>query len=215
MEKLNAYMSRAKEQITLLARLFWTFFRIGPSTFGGGYAMLPMIEREVVSKKKWVNEEEIGELISLAGSAPGGVGVNAAAMIGHRQAGMAGAVSAVLGVTCPTFIIVLLISTAAVFFRDQPKVEAALKGMHGAIIALIAVAAYRMARYAVFDATTTITALATVIVMLFTGVHPLYLIALSLLGGMAVIQIKIRLGLRADTEKKAAADSCPELEYYI
>ena len=64
---------------------------------------LPIIEREVVSKKKWVNEEEIGELISLAGSAPGGVGVNAAAMIGHRQAGIAGAVSAVLGVTCPTF----------------------------------------------------------------------------------------------------------------
>ena len=51
MQKLNAYMNRAKEQITLLARLFWTFFRIGPSTFGGGYAMLPMIEREVVSKK--------------------------------------------------------------------------------------------------------------------------------------------------------------------
>lgn len=215
MERINAYFSSLKERLTLLAQLFWTFFRIGPSTFGGGYAMLPIIEREVVSKKKWVNEEEIGELISLAGSAPGGVGVNAAAMIGHRQAGIAGAISAVLGVTCPTFLIVILISVGAVFFRDQPKVEAALKGMHGAVIALIAVAAYRMAKHAVFDATTTISAIATVSVMLFTGVHPLYLIALSLLCGMAVIQIKKRLGLQANTEKKAAINSCPELEYYI
>ncbi|WP_258394469.1 chromate transporter [Paenibacillus sp. MDMC362] len=87
--------------------------------------------------------------------------MNAAAMIGHRQAGIAGAVSAVLGVTCPAFLIVILISVGAVVFRDQPKAEAALKGRHGAIIALI-----------VFDATTTITALATVSVMLFTGVHP-------------------------------------------
>lgn len=215
MKRTNAYFSCLKKRLTLLARLFWTFCCIGPSTFGGGYAMLPIIEREVVSKKKWVNEEEVGELISLAGSAPGGVGVNAAAMIGHRQAGIAGAVSAVLGVTCPTFLIVILISVGAVFFRDQPKVEAALKGMHGAVIALIVFAAYRMAKHAVFDATTTITALATVSVMLFTGVHPLYLIALSLLCGMAVIPIKKRLGFQANTEKKAASNSRPELEYYI
>lgn len=215
MKRTTAYFSSLKKRLTLLARLFWTFCCIGPSTFGGGYAMLPIIEREVVSKKKWVNEEEIGELISLAGSAPGGVGVNAAAMIGHRQAGIAGAVSAVLGVTCPTFLIVILISVGAVFFRDQPKVEAALKGMHGAIIALIVFAAFRMAKHAVFDATTTITALVTISVMLFTGVHPLYLIALSLLCGMAVIPIKKRLGFQANTEKKAASNSRPELEYYI
>lgn len=215
MKRTTAYFSNLKKRLTLLARLFWTFCCIGPSTFGGGYAMLPIIEREVVSKKKWVNEEEIGELISLAGSAPGGVGVNAAAMIGHRQAGIAGAVSAVLGVTCPTFLIVILISVGAVFFRDQPKVEAALKGMHGAVIALIVFAAFRMAKHAVFDATTTITALVTISVMLFTGVHPLYLIALSLLCGMAVIPIKKRLGFQANTEKKAASNSRPELEYYI
>lgn len=87
MNRTNAYFSSLKKNLTLLARLFWTFCCIGPSTFGGGYAMLPIIEREVVGKKKWVNEKEIGELISLAGSAPGGVGVNAAPMIGHRHTG--------------------------------------------------------------------------------------------------------------------------------
>lgn len=215
MVSIRDSIKRLKHKFTLLAQLFWTFFCIGPSTFGGGYAMLPIIEREVVNKKKWMQEDEIGELISLAGSAPGGVGVNAAAIIGHRQAGVAGAVSAVIGVTCPTFLIVLLISMFAMVFRNQPKVEAALKGMNGAIIALIVMAAYRMAKYSIFDGTTAIAALATVCVLLFAGIHPLYLIALGLLCGMAVIRIKKRLGLRASTEKKPAPGSPSELEYYI
>lgn len=204
-----------KEQCMVLAQLFWIFFRIGPSTFGGGYAMLPIIEREVVSKKKWMQEDEIGELISLAGSAPGGVGVNAAAMIGHRQAGIPGAVSAVIGVTCPTFLIVILISVFAVLFRNQPKVEAALKGMNGAIIALIIMAAYRTARYSILDTTTAIAAIVTVSILLFAGVHPLYLIVSGLISGMAVIRIKKRLGLQVKMEKESVTGSYPELEYYI
>jgi chromate transporter len=204
-----------KEQCMVLAQLFWIFFRIGPSTFGGGYAMLPIIEREVVNKKKWMQEDEIGELISLAGSAPGGVGVNAAAMIGHRQAGIAGAVSAVIGVTCPTFLIVILISVFAIIFRNQPKVDAALKGMNGGIIALISMAAYRTARYSILDTTTTVAVIVTVAVLLFAGIHPFYLIVSGLIGGMAVIRIKKRLGLQVKMEKESVTGSYPELEYYI
>lgn len=177
--------------------------------------MLPIIEREVVNKKKWMHEDEIGELISLAGSAPGGVGVNAAAMIGHRQAGIAGAVSAVIGVTCPTFLIVILISVFAIIFRNQPKVDAALKGMNGGIIALISMAAYRTARYSILDTTTTIAAIVTVAVLLFAGIHPLYLIVSGLISGMAVIRIKKRLGLQVKMEKESVTGSYPELEYYI
>ncbi|KOY14842.1 chromate transporter [Paenibacillus xylanivorans] len=204
-----------KEQFMVLTQLFWIFFRIGPSTFGGGYAMLPIIEREVVNKKKWMQEDEIGELISLAGAAPGGVGVNAAAIIGHRQAGIAGAVSAVIGVTCPTFLIVILISVFAVLFRNQLKVEAALKGMNGGIIALISMAAYRTAKYSILDTTTAIAAIVTVAVLLFAGIHPLYLIVSGLICGMAVIRIKKRLGLQVKMEKESVTGSYPELEYYI
>lgn len=177
--------------------------------------MLPIIEREVVHKKKWMQEDEIAELISLAGSAPGGVGVNAAAIIGHRQAGIAGAVSAVIGVTCPTFLIVILISMSAMIFRNHPKVEAALKGMNGAIIALIVAAAYRMARHSIFDTTTTLAVLATVSLLLFGGVHPFYLIVPGLIFGVLVIRIKKRLGFQVRTMKETATGSYPELEYYI
>jgi chromate transporter len=199
----------------MLNRLFWTFFRIGPSTFGGGYAMLPIIEREIVEKRQWITAEEVGEMISLAGSAPGGVGVNAAAIVGYRKAGVAGAAAAVAGVTCPTFLIVLLLSALAVAFQHNPKLEAALKGMHGAVIALIVMAAYRMARTAVFDVTTAVASIATVIVLLLANIHPLYVIVLGLVSGMLVIQIKLWLGISARTERQPGVSSGAELEYYI
>jgi chromate transporter len=199
--------NKRERTVIMLNRLFWTFFRIGPSTFGGGYAMLPIIEREIA--------EEVGEMISLAGSAPGGVGVNAAAIVGYRKAGVAGAAAAVAGVTCPTFLIVLLLSALAVAFQHNPKLEAALKGMHGAVIALIVMAAYRMARTAVFDVTTAVASIATVIVLLLANIHPLYVIVLGLVSGMLVIQIKLWLGISARTERQPGVSSGAELEYYI
>lgn len=133
-------------RISLLFQLFWVFVRIGPVTFGGGYAMIPMIEREISAKRKWLGEEEMDEILSLAGAAPGGVGVNAAAFIGYRLAGVTGAIAAIAGITIPTFIIVCLLSAVYSQLTDQPKVIAAMKGINGAVIALILVAAYRMVR---------------------------------------------------------------------
>ncbi len=208
-------MSGWRERVTMLFHLFWTFFRIGPSTFGGGYAMLPVIEREIVGKRRWMEAMEAGEVFSLAGSAPGGVGVNAAAIVGYRKAGISGAVAAVAGVTCPTFLIVLLISAFSVVFQHHPKVEAALKGMQGAIAALMLMAAYRMARVAIFDAATAVALIATVVVLLLAGIHPLYVIVPGLFGGMLVIRLKHVLGLKVQTERRHSAERSVELEYYI
>ncbi len=74
-----------------LWNIFWAFFKIGPTTFGGGYAMIPVLEREVVQKRQWVNGNEMSDVLSIAGSAPGGIGVNASAFIGYRLAGVPGA----------------------------------------------------------------------------------------------------------------------------
>src|SRR4051812_8766650 len=117
-----------KHKLMMLSQLFWAFFRIGPSTFGGGYAMMPSIEREVVVKKQWMEDKELADMMSLAGSAPGGVGVNAAAFVGFRKAGIAGAIAAVTGVTLPTLLIVIALSVFYLLFQDNPKVAAALKG---------------------------------------------------------------------------------------
>src|SRR5690606_3195030 len=113
------------QQLRMLLPLFWTFFRIGPATFGGGYAMISLIEHETVTKRNWIDEQEFSNLISIAGSAPGGVGVNAAAFIGYRLAGIGGAVVSIIGITLPTFLIVLGLSFLYISMDGNPKVAAA------------------------------------------------------------------------------------------
>ncbi|RUT37804.1 chromate transporter [Paenibacillus anaericanus] len=208
----------AHARVDLLFQLFWAFLRIGPVTFGGGYAMIPMIEREITVKRKWMSEAEMDDILSLAGSAPGGVGVNAAAFIGYRLGGVFGAIAAIAGITTPTFIIVCLLSSVYSQLADQPKVDAAMKGIHGAVIALILVAAYRMAKNAIFDKTTAATAMVVLVVLLVTGINPIYVIAFGLLIGFVYLQVKQLLGLQVRTEKECLDYSDEESkypEYYI
>ncbi|MGG4145104.1 chromate transporter [Paenibacillus algorifonticola] len=203
------------KKLGMLLQLFWIFFRIGPTTFGGGYAMMPMIEREAVQKRQWLDEKEWTQLISLAGSAPGGVGVNAAAMVGYRQAGAAGAVIAIVGITLPTLLLVLLLGLFMRAFGDHPKLVAALKGIHGAVIALMVMAAYRMARAALFDVATTFVAVVTLAVLLFTAINPIYVVMAGLLGGIAFTKGKQLLGMKVLTEKASVSRNSSEIEYYI
>lgn len=202
----------------LILELFTAFFQIGPSTFGGGYAMIPVIEREIMEKRGWVSEEEMADMISLSGSAPGGVGVNAAAFIGYRKAGVVGSVAAVLGITLPTFLIVIVLSLFYLMFQNHEKTQAALQGIQGAVIALILLAAYRMAKQSVFDISTTLMMFTAVITLVMFPVSPIYLIVMGIASGIIFIQFKRWIGLSIETEKKASAKSSPESyspEYYI
>ncbi|MFC4101404.1 chromate transporter [Paenibacillus xanthanilyticus] len=196
----------------LLFDLFWTFCRIGPSAFGGGYAMIPIIEREAVAKRQWIPESELGELLTVAGTAPGGVGVNAAAFIGYRTAGVAGAIAAVAGITLPTFLIVFLLGLGYSAFGQHAKVEAALQGIHGAVIALIAAAAYKMAKTSLFDKATAGVAALALMLLIWTPIHPAILMVLGVAAGIAIIRAKERLGMRARTEK--AQPNVGEAVYY-
>lgn len=189
-------------RLKVIRDIFWTFLKIGPATFGGGYAMLPIIEREVVIKRAWIPEKDISNLISIAGSAPGGIGVNASAFIGYRLAGILGAVVAVIGITLPTFLIALLLSLAFSYMQGNSKVEAALTGIHAAIIGLIAVAAYNMGKSAIFDKTTLFTSLSTLIILLSFPIHPLYVILVGLFIGIILVKVKEAVGIQVRLEKE-------------
>lgn len=124
--------------------LFSTFFRIGAFTIGGGYAMIPLIQREIVDAKHWLDEEEFLNMIALAQAAPGVIAVNSAIFIGYRIGGWRGLVASVLGAVLPSFVIILLI---AMVFRDickYPAVEAVMKGMRPAVVGLLAAAVIRL-----------------------------------------------------------------------
>ncbi|MUG66374.1 chromate transporter [Paenibacillus sp. 7541] len=205
------------QRIQRLGQLGCAFFKIGPSTFGGGYAMIATLEREIVQKRGWMDERQMADMISVSGSAPGGVAVNAAAFIGYRLGGIAGAVVAVAAITLPTFIIVSLLSLLSMVFKDHVKVIAALKGVHAAVIALIIVAAFKMWKSSILDTPTLLIAAGTVALLLFTPIHSFYLILGGPIAGIAVVQLKRRAGMKVRTEKQQAEEK-RELhfpEYYI
>ncbi|PIC70306.1 chromate transporter [Sporosarcina sp. P16b] len=178
----------------LLSEIFVTFLKIGPVTFGGGYAMIPLIEREVVTKKKWVKANEVADVFAIAESVPGAIAINSATFIGYRIARTPGAIVAMAGILIPTFIIIIGLSISYLYFKDNPKMEAAFEGIRPAIVALITFAAYKIGQMAIIDKTTLITAFVTVVILYFSSLHPAIIILSGAIVGILLIKIKERLG---------------------
>ena len=118
-------------------QLFAAFFRIGAFTFGGGYAMIPLIQREVVENKKWATDEEILEIIAIAESTPGPIAINTATFVGTRTAGFWGAACATFGVVLPSFLIILPISYVLKEFQELQAVQYAFNGIRAGVLALL------------------------------------------------------------------------------
>lgn len=120
-----------------LWELFAGFFRIGAFTFGGGLAMIPLIQREAVEKRKWVTDEDILEIVAIAESTPGPIAINAATFVGYRAAGVWGSALATFGVVVPSFVIILLISFVLRQFQQLPVVQYAFWGIRAGVVALL------------------------------------------------------------------------------
>lgn len=120
-----------------LLSLFCVFFKIGLFTFGGGYAMIPLIQRETVRNKKWITDDDVLEMVAIAESTPGSIAVNIATFVGYRIAGVLGAFFATVGVVLPSFAVILLISFAINEFQNIPTVQYAFKGIRAGVLALI------------------------------------------------------------------------------
>ncbi len=130
----------------LFIQLFWVYLKIGTFTIGGGYAMLPLIEREVVDKHHWIDAKEFVNMIALAQAAPGLIAVNSAIFIGWKIYGWKGIVATMLGAVLPSFIIILIVAILFKEIQHNPTVEAIFKGVRPAVVALIAAAVIRMAK---------------------------------------------------------------------
>lgn len=188
-----------RENWKTLFQIFWTFFKISPVTFGGGFAMIPLIEREIAEKRKWLDSEDIADVFALSQSVPGAVAVNSATFIGHRISGVKGAIAALLGVSLPTFILVLLLGIYYSFIHDNPKIEAAFVSIRVTIVAIIVYAALQMAKTAIVDRATFFIMLAGVPVLFF--IHPIAAILLGGLSGVVVVHLKKKLGFKKKAEK--------------
>ena len=133
-----------KKKFKKIIKLFVTFLKIGAFTFGGGYAMIPLIQKEAVDNNKWVSDDDILEIIAIAESTPGPISVNAATFIGYKVAGVMGAFFATLGLILPAFIIMFLLSFVLRQVKDNKYVMYAFSGIRAGVLALIINALIKM-----------------------------------------------------------------------
>lgn len=127
-----------------LWKLFLTFFKIGAFTFGGGYAMIPLIQKEAVENHGWVTDDDILEIIAIAESTPGPIAINSATFVGYRTAGVLGAACATFGVVLPSFVVILAISYVLREFAQVAAVQYAFNGIRAGVLALLFKALYTM-----------------------------------------------------------------------
>ena len=167
----------------MILQLFTIFFKIGAFTVGGGYAMIPLIEAEIVTKKGWVAKEDFLDLLAIAQSAPGVFAVNIAIFIGYRLRGVRGCLVTALGAILPSFLIILCIALFFLRFKENPTVEALFKGIRPAVVALIAAPTFNLAKAAKINRYTIWIPIISALLIWLLGFSPIWIILLAGIGG--------------------------------
>jgi chromate transporter len=173
-------------------QLFYTYLKIGTFTLGGGYAMLPLIQREVVDRKAWIDEQEFLNMIALAQAAPGLIAVNSAIFIGWRIGGWKGVCGAVLGAVLPSFVIILAIAMVFAEWKELPAVEAVFKGVRPAVVALIAAPLYKLSKSAKIGWITALIPIAAAALIWVGHVNPVWVIVTTIVITLIVVDITER-----------------------
>lgn len=180
---------RVPVKLSLCLQLSTAFFRIGIFTLGGGYAMLPLIHREVVENKKWLGEREYLDALAIAQSLPGPMVVNTSVFVGYKTAGTPGALFAVLGTVAPAFLCMVVIASFFTNIRTNPTVEAVFKGIRPAVTALIAGSVWSLGKSAGLTPLNVVIGLGAALAVWLAGVSPAWIVL-----GLAVLGLLLPLG---------------------
>ena len=168
----------------LYLKLFISFFKIGAFTFGGGWAMIPLIEREVVDKQNWIKREDFVDALAIAQSLPGVLAVNISILIGNKLRGLKGCLMATLGTILPSFLIILAIAIWFVQTYDNPVVERIFKGIRPAVVALIVSPVFSTAKTARINIKTVIIPIIVALSIWLGGVSPIWFVLVGSIGGI-------------------------------
>ncbi len=170
-----------------LLEIFFVFFKIGLFTIGGGYAMLPIIQKEVVETKGWMTDEEFLDAISLTNSLPGPLATNSATFVGYRVARAPGSVAAVLGAATPSVIIILIIAMVFNNIMEYPVVQYVFDGIRPAVVALILYSIIKLGKSAkILEYFNWVVALAGFAAVAFLGLHPIAVVICAALYGIFI-----------------------------
>ena len=170
-------------ETTFYKESFKTFFRIGIFTLGGGYAMIPVIESEIVDKKKWINKEDFLDIVAMAQTCPGVFAINVSVFIGYKLHKIKGALCTAIGTALPSFLIILAIAMFFHQFKDNAVVAALLRGIRPPVAALIAVPTFSMAQRAQITMSNCWTPIVCALSIWLLGVSPIFVILVAAIGG--------------------------------
>lgn len=166
----------------MIWQLFISFLKIGAFTFGGGYAMVPLIESEVIDRRGWVKRSDFLDLLTLAQSAPGPIALNTAVFVGYRTYGIWGALAALLGIAVPSFVIILVVAIFFADIRQNAVVDAAFKAMRPAVVALIVAPLLGLAKG--MNRWLWIVSAAAAVAIWYIGISPVYVLVAGAVAGL-------------------------------
>ena len=175
-----------------LLRLLFAFMRIGAFTFGGGYAMLPMLQRELVEKHRWATEEELMDYYAIAQCTPGAIAVNTATLVGYRVCGVWGGLAATLGVIFPSLVIITTIAALLQSFADIPAVQHAFVGIRACVCALILDSVITLAQKAIIDVPTLVIAVVVLGMTCLINLSPIVFVLAAATAGICLQERRLR-----------------------
>ena len=191
------------EEKTGLWELFITFAKVGVMTFGGGYAMLPILEREVVTNHNWTTSEQMLDYYAIGQCTPGVIAVNVSTFIGFKKRGIPGACVATFGVVFPSLLIITALATVLKMFQDNVYVKKAFAGIRIAVCALMLNAVINLVRKAVSNIPTAIVAVSALLLQLLLGVSPVLIVICAISFGLLMFYSSVRKKDREKNEKDA------------
>jgi len=172
-------------------QMFFCFFKIGAFTFGGGYAMIPLIEKEFVDNKGWISKDDFVDIIVLSQSLPGALAVNSSLFVGYKIRGVLGAILALLGVVIPSFFIIIIISILFVKFRNNPIVIQGFNGIKAAVPMLVLFAIISLSKSLKKNIPTLSIMAISIFLLLYFNLHPIFLILFSIFCGIIFFRKKV------------------------
>lgn len=171
----------------MLLKMFFIFFKIGAFTIGGGYAMIPIIQEEIVNKHKWMEEDKFIDALGVSQASPGPIAVNTSIYVGYELRGFSGALIATLGTVLPSFLIIVIVSYFFELIRDNIIVTKMFKGIGPVVVALIASAVYKLLKTTGINIKSVSLMVLTAVLIVFFNISPIYII---LVGGIGYIILK-------------------------
>ena len=171
-------------------KLFIVFLKIGAFTFGGGYAMIPFIEKEIVEKNEWIKSEDIVDIFAIIQSVPGVIAVNSSTFVGYRVAGIAGALAATLGVILPSFVVISVIALFLYDFKNYPYITEAFNGIRAGVTALMVSVVIKLGKSSVKGTIPLIIAIAAFLSLTFFGAGAIPVLIIAGLSGLVITTLR-------------------------